>query len=409
MRAAGKPLVDEVHINSIDRYYMVTATLLGEDHIITTSVDITESRRAQIKAEENEALSSALNQINAYINSTLDSNEIMQRVLEEGAKALNAESSLINMRENDFWVARSVHNFPPSILGQLKTEEESPTSMLVMEERKAVAIEDAYEDERVDRRAMRSFGVRSVLVIPIVLKDEIIGIIAFYHHSRKVHFSDAQIDFANKLAGSLSMAIENARLFETVKESEVKYRGLFENIQEVVTLNKYLLDEHGEVIDWAYVDANPAALRFLGRSREEVVGRRFSKLVGEEQRDKFLSIARRVRMTNGPMAHESYSEPLDKYALSITAPLTAEMFINTVLDITDIKRAQRRAEESEERFHTMADNISQFAWMANADGERFWFNKRWLEYTGTTLEEMKGWGWLKVHHPEKRSGRNREV
>ena len=202
MRAAGKPLVDEVHINSIDRYYMVTATLLGEDHIITTSVDITESRRAQIKAEENEALSSALNQINAYINSTLDSNEIMQRVLEEGAKALNAESSLINMRENDSWVARSVHNFPPSILGQLKTEEESPTSMLVMEERKAVAIEDAYEDERVDRRAMRSFGVRSVLVIPIVLKDEIIGIIAFYHHSRKVHFSDAQIDFANKLAGS---------------------------------------------------------------------------------------------------------------------------------------------------------------------------------------------------------------
>ena len=200
------------------------------------------------------------------------------------------------------------------------------------------------------------------------------------------------------------MAIENARLFETVKESEVKYRGLFENIQEVVTLNKYLLDEHGEVIDWAYVDANPAALRFLGRSREEVVGRRFSKLVGEEQRDKFLSIARRVRMTNGPMAHESYSEPLDKYALSITAPLTAEMFINTVLDITDIKRAQRRAEESEERFHTMADNISQFAWMANADGERFWFNKRWLEYTGTTLEEMKGWGWLKVHHPENVQG-----
>ena len=55
--------------------------------------------------------------------------------------------------------------------------------------------------------------------------------------------------------------------------------------------------------------------------------------------------------------------------------------------------------ESEERFRTLANHIAQFAWMADARGSIFWYNQRWLEYTGTTLEEMQGWGWTKVHHP----------
>lgn len=52
-----------------------------------------------------------------------------------------------------------------------------------------------------------------------------------------------------------------------------------------------------------------------------------------------------------------------------------------------------------DEFATLADNISQLAWMADASGNIFWYNKRWYEYTGTTFEEMQGWGWEKVHDP----------
>ena len=55
---------------------------------------------------------------------------------------------------------------------------------------------------------------------------------------------------------------------------------------------------------------------------------------------------------------------------------------------------------SEELFRTLADNISQLAWMADATGSIFWFNRRWYEFTGTTFDEMQGWGWTNVHHPE---------
>jgi PAS domain S-box-containing protein len=57
-------------------------------------------------------------------------------------------------------------------------------------------------------------------------------------------------------------------------------------------------------------------------------------------------------------------------------------------------------QESEERFRALADNIPQLAWMAEAQGSIFWYNQRWFDYTGTTLEEMRGWGWQKVHHPD---------
>jgi PAS domain S-box-containing protein len=38
--------------------------------------------------------------------------------------------------------------------------------------------------------------------------------------------------------------------------------------------------------------------------------------------------------------------------------------------------------------------------MAQADGHIFWYNERWYEYTGTTPEQMEGWGWQSVHDPE---------
>ncbi|MGV3636746.1 MAG: PAS domain S-box protein, partial [Flavobacteriales bacterium] len=75
-------------------------------------------------------------------------------------------------------------------------------------------------------------------------------------------------------------------------------------------------------------------------------------------------------------------------------------WFGTCTDITSQREAQERLQESEERFRLLADNIGQLAWIAEADGEINWYNKRWFDYSGTTLEEMRGWGWQKIHHPD---------
>ncbi len=60
-------------------------------------------------------------------------------------------------------------------------------------------------------------------------------------------------------------------------------------------------------------------------------------------------------------------------------------------------RIQRTFRESEQQFRTLADAIPNLAWMAHPDGRIFWYNRRWYDYTGTSPEEMEGWGWEKVH------------
>ena len=47
----------------------------------------------------------------------------------------------------------------------------------------------------------------------------------------------------------------------------------------------------------------------------------------------------------------------------------------------------------------VADNIPVLCWMANADGGIHWYNQAWYDYTGTTPEQVDGWGWRDVHDP----------
>ena len=57
-------------------------------------------------------------------------------------------------------------------------------------------------------------------------------------------------------------------------------------------------------------------------------------------------------------------------------------------------------EVADDQFLLLADNLPTLCWMADKTGWIFWYNKRWYEYTGTTLEGMRGWGWQSVHDPD---------
>lgn len=68
--------------------------------------------------------------------------------------------------------------------------------------------------------------------------------------------------------------------------------------------------------------------------------------------------------------------------------------------LAEIQKRDTALQESEEQFRTLADSVPQLAWMAEPNGDIFWYNQRWYEYTGTTPDQMKGWGWRSVHDPE---------
>lgn len=75
-------------------------------------------------------------------------------------------------------------------------------------------------------------------------------------------------------------------------------------------------------------------------------------------------------------------------------------FVSISRDITERMRVEQALRESEGRFRMVADNMAQLAWTCDSLGNVTWYNQRWLDYTGLSFEEMKGWDWSKVQHPE---------
>ncbi len=96
----------------------------------------------------------------------------------------------------------------------------------------------------------------------------------------------------------------------------------------------------------------------------------------------------------------TYVTFFDRGYITRSASGEAVRMIGSMLDLAERHRAEAALRESKERFEALADNISQLAWMADETGAIFWYNQRWFDYTGTTFEQMKGWGWQAVHHPE---------
>jgi PAS domain S-box-containing protein len=69
-------------------------------------------------------------------------------------------------------------------------------------------------------------------------------------------------------------------------------------------------------------------------------------------------------------------------------------------DVTEAVSARAGAEASERHFRELLDNLPELAWDAAPDGHIEFYNRRWYEYTGTTPEQMEGWGWGSVHDPK---------
>jgi len=169
-------------------------------------------------------------------------------------------------------------------------------------------------------------------------------------------------------------------------------------------------------LDCRYLQLNQRHTEICGISVEDHLGRSVRDCV-PALADAVEGIVRSIMSTGEPVAGiEVTSQRADKteerWWVTYWHPLRDRkgeiVGVNVAAEeVTERKRAEavlaandKALRESELRFRELADNISQFAWTADASGWIYWYNKRWHDYTGTTLEDMQGWDWQKVHHPE---------
>jgi PAS domain S-box-containing protein len=70
------------------------------------------------------------------------------------------------------------------------------------------------------------------------------------------------------------------------------------------------------------------------------------------------------------------------------------------MDITERQRANAALRASEQRYRDLADAMPLVVWTARPNGELDYYNQRWFDYTGLTLEQTQGRGWQSVLHPD---------
>lgn len=71
-----------------------------------------------------------------------------------------------------------------------------------------------------------------------------------------------------------------------------------------------------------------------------------------------------------------------------------------VMDLTQSRRAEAAYRESESKFQVLSECMPQKVWTARSDGQLEYLNQMLVEYAGRTNEELRGWGWLDLIHPD---------
>jgi PAS domain S-box-containing protein len=66
-------------------------------------------------------------------------------------------------------------------------------------------------------------------------------------------------------------------------------------------------------------------------------------------------------------------------------------------------QAEAKAARAEREIRLVTDTVPALVWRALPDGAGEYFNQRWLAYTGLTLEQARGWGFIEAYHPEDRA------
>jgi PAS domain S-box-containing protein len=208
-------------------------------------------------------------------------------------------------------------------------------------------------------------------------------------------FGEMRDRLAARTAEREQLLAEARRQAEELRQSEERFRFVATNIPDTL----FFQDEELRYV-WIFNPADPLA-------EGEVVGKTDADLLPPEEAERLTEIKRRVletgtgtrvelQLSPGGITrwYEAVYEPSRDFAGRIVG------VVSYTRDTTERKLAEETLRKSEERLRTMADAVPQLVWMAQPDGFIYWYNRRWYEYTGTTPEQMEGWGWQSVHDPE---------
>jgi len=279
-----------------------------------------------------------------------------------------------------------------------------------------------YRPESGERIRAEEWAMARALLCGETVQDELVECERFDGTGRRQFLNNAApiYDSDGTLLGGVAAEVditERAEISRRLRESEALARDNIERVQLALsagaiigtwvwdlTCDRFTVDEA-----FAHSFGIDPALGRKGLSLEQVIA-----TVHPEDKPGLIEAVNTSIARGGNYAHQYRVRRRDGQYYWIEAngrvdyasDGTPHRFPGVLIDVESQRALEKERDQASALLHekalefeTLANNIPTLCWMAHPDGEIYWFNQRWYEYTGTSFASMQGWGWKTVHDP----------
>src|SRR5712672_3501530 len=200
-------------------------------------------------------------------------------------------------------------------------------------------------------------GLHAAFGFPILLGGEVLGVIEFF--SREIRQPDQELlNMLATIGSQIGQFIERKRAETELRESEQNYRMLFESIDEGFCTIEVLFDQNEKPVDYRFLQISPSFERQTGI--KNAAGSRMREIAPQHE-EHWFEIYGRIALTGEPMRFENEAKQLgrryDVYAFRVVDPKPRRVGI-LFNDITERKRAEAEARDSERRYREVQAELA---------------------------------------------------
>jgi signal transduction histidine kinase len=209
-----------------------------------------------------------------FAGSSLDLQEVLERIVERAAALTGADraSILLLDRSGQQLLPSALWGMDGAFTADWKTRsirlDAEPLSLEALRSGTPVAVHDAPRDPRTDKGAVAFFGDRSILVAPLTRRGRNLGTLFLNHVGERYDFTPEDVETTAVIASQAAIAIDNARLFGASQRQAAQLRRSFRFAGEALAAGMELQSILQPMVQLAAesVGADGASLRLLDES-----------------------------------------------------------------------------------------------------------------------------------------------